>query len=216
MLQSGKAHWCLYLPGLCIHAVPVVPGSDEELHLQHPQTPLSFNFYHLVPPSSKEAPAVQQTPSQHPALRRSLSPEEPPLDQHPAFRGSSTPQLPIDDDPTLRLSCRPRFPSKQHRFQRPPIPNFSSKMPAIHSEASTPGTTQPTLQEIAKLTSAEKAFENTSTSVAASQMRNALNNLADTVKDPEEKKLFETEMDNFFALFRRYLNDKAKGNTLYD
>jgi len=22
-------------------------------------------------------------------------------------------------------------------------------------------------------------------------------------------------MDNFFALFRRYLNDKAKGNTLY-
>lgn len=27
--------------------------------------------------------------------------------------------------------------------------------------------------------------------------------------------LFETEMDNFFALFRRYLNDKAKGNQLY-
>ena len=47
-------------------------------------------------------------------------------------------------------------------------------------------------------------------------MRNALNNLADTVTDPEEKKLFETEMDNFFALFRRYLNDKAKGNTLWD
>lgn len=32
-------------------------------------------------------------------------------------------------------------------------------------------------------------FENTSTSVAASQMRNALNNLADTVKDPAEKKV---------------------------
>jgi UTP--glucose-1-phosphate uridylyltransferase len=27
--------------------------------------------------------------------------------------------------------------------------------------------------------------------------------------------LFETEMDNFFALFRRYLNDKAKGNAVY-
>jgi len=66
----------------------------------------------------------------------------------------------------------------------------------------------------AMLTSGKKAFENTSTSVAASQMRNALNNLADTVSDPEQKKLFETEMDNFFALFRRYLNDKAKGNTL--
>ncbi|KAI9053415.1 hypothetical protein LZ554_002373 [Drepanopeziza brunnea f. sp. 'monogermtubi'] len=63
-------------------------------------------------------------------------------------------------------------------------------------------------------TQSHMAFENTSTSVAASQMRNALNNLADTVTDPTEKKLFETEMDNFFALFRRYLNDKAKGNQL--
>ncbi|KAB8343106.1 hypothetical protein FH972_022699 [Carpinus fangiana] len=57
----------------------------------------------------------------------------------------------------------------------------------------------------------DQAFENTSTSVAASQMRNALNNLSDTVKDPQEKK---TEMDNFFALFRRYLNDRAKGNAI--
>ncbi|KAI4100960.1 MAG: hypothetical protein LQ339_005281 [Xanthoria mediterranea] len=59
-----------------------------------------------------------------------------------------------------------------------------------------------------------QAFENTSTSVAAGQMRNALNALTDTVKDPQEKERFETEMDNFFALFRRYLNDKAKGNAL--
>ncbi|KAI3535977.1 UTP-glucose-1-phosphate uridylyltransferase [Colletotrichum abscissum] len=58
------------------------------------------------------------------------------------------------------------------------------------------------------------AFENTSTSVAAAQMRNALTQLSETVTDPEQKKLFETEMDNFFALFRRYLNDKAKGNAV--
>lgn len=57
-------------------------------------------------------------------------------------------------------------------------------------------------------------FDNTATSVAAYQMRNALNKLADTVKDPKEKKKFETEMDNFFSLFRRYLQDKAKGTTL--
>jgi len=63
-------------------------------------------------------------------------------------------------------------------------------------------------------TQSHVAFENTSTSVAASQMRNALNNLTDSVKDPEERKRFETEMDNFFALFRRYLNDKAKGNVI--
>jgi ABC-type hemin transport system substrate-binding protein len=45
------------------------------------------------------------------------------------------------------------------------------------------------LQESAMLMNLNKAFENTSTSVAASQMRNALNNLSDTVKDPEQKKV---------------------------
>ena len=48
---------------------------------------------------------------------------------------------------------------------------------------------EPTLSELAKLISHDQAFENTSTSVAASQMRNALNNLADTVQDPQEKKV---------------------------
>jgi UTP--glucose-1-phosphate uridylyltransferase len=47
----------------------------------------------------------------------------------------------------------------------------------------------PKLPELAKLINDDKAFENTSTSVAASQMRNALNNLADTVTDPEQKKV---------------------------
>ena len=59
-----------------------------------------------------------------------------------------------------------------------------------------------------------QAFENTSTNIAASQMRNALNQLADTVTDSTEKKRFEAEMDNFFSLFTRYLNDRAKGNTI--
>lgn len=40
----------------------------------------------------------------------------------------------------------------------------------------------------------KQAFENTSTSVAASQMRNALNNLADTVTDAEDKKV-RTQQD---------------------
>ena len=45
-------------------------------------------------------------------------------------------------------------------------------------------------------------------------MRNALNKLVDSVTDASEKARFETEMDNFFALFRRYLNDKAKSNEI--
>jgi hypothetical protein len=52
-----------------------------------------------------------------------------------------------------------------------------------------PFVTGPSLPELAMLINDDKAFENTSTSVAASQMRNALNNLADTVTDPEEKKV---------------------------
>ena len=39
--------------------------------------------------------------------------------------------------------------------------------------------------------SSDQAFENTSTSVAASQMRNALNNLADTVTEPKDKQVCE-------------------------
>ena len=56
------------------------------------------------------------------------------------------------------------------------------------------------------------AFENASSNVAASQMRNALNVLVDSLPadlDASEKTRFENEMDSFFALFRRYLNDKA-------
>ena len=40
----------------------------------------------------------------------------------------------------------------------------------------------------------DQAFENTSTSVAASQMRNALNNLADTVKDPKDKQVCDERL----------------------
>jgi hypothetical protein len=40
-----------------------------------------------------------------------------------------------------------------------------------------------------ELTCQLKAFENTSTNVAAAQMRNALTQLSETVKDPEEKKV---------------------------
>lgn len=40
-----------------------------------------------------------------------------------------------------------------------------------------------------QLTRPPQAFENTSTNVAAAQMRNALTNLAETVEDPNDKKV---------------------------
>ncbi len=40
-----------------------------------------------------------------------------------------------------------------------------------------------------QITNHAQAFENTSTNVAAAQMRNALTNLAESVEDPKQKKV---------------------------
>ena len=59
----------------------------------------------------------------------------------------------------------------------------------MHSGPPPGGVEGPCLEGLAKLICYDKAFENTSTSVAASQMRNALNNLADSVTDSDEKRV---------------------------
>jgi len=77
-------------------------------------------------------------------------------------------------------------------------------------------------------------YDNTSSNLAATSMRNELNKLIDTAP-PSAKEVisfqssfflssthhadhyfqkFRIEMDNFFALFQRYLSDKAKGNEM--
>lgn len=48
---------------------------------------------------------------------------------------------------------------------------------------------QSTPMATAPLTDNEQAFENTSTNVAAAQMRNHLTHLAESVKDAEQKKV---------------------------
>ncbi|KAF4003233.1 UTP--glucose-1-phosphate uridylyltransferase family protein [Saccharomyces cerevisiae] len=59
------------------------------------------------------------------------------------------------------------------------------------------------------------AFESNTNSVAASQMRNALNKLADSSKlDDAARAKFENELDSFFTLFRRYLVEKSSRTTL--
>lgn len=59
---------------------------------------------------------------------------------------------------------------------------FSEQKQILDGTMESKPTTSPTL-------TAEQAFENTSTNVAASQMRNALNKLTDTVTNPDEKKV---------------------------
>lgn len=202
MDKSGRRLWCLYLPGICVHAVPVLPGRHEELHLGG--LPRDFHFYHLEPRSTVEEEERLQRfdlplslwPYDAFSKQESETPYSLYTDIHPALRQPYTPSprssLELSTLKTIILSRPPKLAwlsSKRHPLKRPPIPDFTGPdMPAMHSEASTPGVRSPRLGS--KLTNHDdKAFENTSTSVAASQMRNALNQLADTVKDPEEKKV---------------------------
>jgi len=180
-LKEQELPWCLYLPGYCIHA-SAFPGTEDELHFERDKIQLSVTFLRFQPPTSNEP-----SPGQHPAFRPS------PWQEFPAEQESAS-QRPS------RYSLLPRN-SLQHPTQLPVSPQQrplefkdspllqSFPLLTMHSSPPTPAPREPTLAEIAKLMSAAKAFENTSTSVAASQMRNALNNLADTVTDPEQKKV---------------------------
>ncbi|CAG8548397.1 9176_t:CDS:2 [Acaulospora morrowiae] len=63
-------------------------------------------------------------------------------------------------------------------------------------------------------TSSMRDFQQTSSSLAAKTMRVELNKLAHAIQDMKQRKAFENEMDNFFALFTRYLSEKSKGTKL--
>jgi hypothetical protein len=78
--------------------------------------------------------------------------------------------------------------STSHKSSAEQYPAFSP-VPELEESTDVPIMEADQSLHWCKLTSYSQAFENTSTSVAASQMRNALNNLADTVSDPEQKKV---------------------------
>ncbi|CCE62577.1 hypothetical protein TPHA_0C04270 [Tetrapisispora phaffii CBS 4417] len=64
-------------------------------------------------------------------------------------------------------------------------------------------------------TQSSYAFESSTSNVAASQMRNALNKLDDTMpNDNAASARFQNELDSFFTLFRRYLIEKNSKNKL--
>ncbi|ODQ50211.1 UTP-glucose-1-phosphate uridylyltransferase [Saitoella complicata NRRL Y-17804] len=65
-------------------------------------------------------------------------------------------------------------------------------------------------QRVHNKTQSAYAYDNKASSIAASAMRNELNKLAESCTDPKKRKIFELEMDNFFALFRRYLAHKSQ------
>ena len=64
------------------------------------------------------------------------------------------------------------------------------------------------------LTNYSQAFENTSTNVAAAQMRNALTNLGETVKDPEEKKVIFLSVRSGYHLQRSTNHEEHSSSRL--
>lgn len=209
--KTGRTH-CVYLPGICIHACPAFPGSDKDLHYQ----PRDFARGTLILPMQdldewETHPALR--PSRSATVPRSIArstlsslPTE--AWENPAFTtafleaASGTPQADLPYLSVPRMSSSPRPKSAAPGALSPTIPPKSPlrESPAVgypspkelkpaKNAAPLVVPDEPDLEFIAKLIKRDQAFENTSTSVAASQMRNALNNLADTVTDPTEKKV---------------------------
>ncbi|PKY49782.1 UTP--glucose-1-phosphate uridylyltransferase [Rhizophagus irregularis] len=57
-------------------------------------------------------------------------------------------------------------------------------------------------------------FHSATLGVAANTMKNELSRMAHTIQDMKSRRAFQNEMDNFFILFTRYLNEKSKGTKL--
>lgn len=148
--ETDMSRWCLYLPGICMHAVPAScrQGSGD-LHLELDPFPTALKFQSL---STHEA-VIQQ----HAGVGATCSPPIP--DRHPGRIASTA--------STIASSSSEDFREEQEENW------FTAEQE----------------ENWAWLTVIKKAFENTSTSVAASQMRNALTALADTVKDPQTKEV---------------------------
>jgi hypothetical protein len=70
---------------------------------------------------------------------------------------------------------------------------MDAMMVAADVDSDPPSNSHSGCNDVRLTINALQAFENTSTNIAAAQMRNALTNLAETVKDPEQKKASRTE-----------------------
>lgn len=198
---SGIKFWpCFDVPGDCnIHpafdhpAVSSGHGPSVEEFLEHPAatlrrgSPTFFGAFDLLPGFQCLSPPRQSLSPRNKASAGSLSP---PLIPIRSLGGSR-----IQYFERYQLLSQIGFPTPLPGTEIRSCPSSLTMAPqaaAMQPQAPTiPLATDPNLAELAKLMSADndKAFENTSTSVAASQMRNALNNLADTVEDPAQKKV---------------------------
>jgi len=199
----------LYLPGHGIHQAPASSGSGEGLCIPTGHKPganhalYSFIYYWI---RNSSAPGFLEI--EHPLLLalRDL-PDE--FDDCDASR-SQTVTNPTRDllsqhsqyTSSVGLRSTGGGPSKSFpNYKAPPSPQLSPILPKPSNFFSrgiaamknrtdaAKAVSEQKPQEKSVLMTNTKAFENASTSVAASQMRNALNNLADTVPEGDQKKV---------------------------
>lgn len=186
--MASSKPWTLYLPGICIHKESAITTKTTSASKgQAPGRQITLSTDKELARESLHLDAERKW--EKPFLFRpiSLPPERHPL-LHPQ---------PMQTSWTRRPST---FPDKD--LTLPPRHGHSvsdsSATLGAHSRLSVGSTavshssrnvTWNTAHLRHTSNNDQQAFENTSTSVAASQMRNALNNLADTVTDPEDKKV---------------------------
>jgi hypothetical protein len=65
-----RQRWCLYLPGICLHNVPAIPGSDDlHLHPENPLRPRTFDYFlykdYKGPPIRQDLSAFDSSPLPH-------------------------------------------------------------------------------------------------------------------------------------------------------
>lgn len=79
------------------------------------------------------------------------------------------------------------------------------------SELSPPPPAEPRLEKLPNSPRPSiQDFKSATTGVAAKAMRNELNKLSAAIEDPSYRKAFESEMQSFFLLFNRFLQEKAR------
>lgn len=180
----------LCLPGVCAGLVPSRMGDEISVQVTGPSSIVDLSYR-----ASERSPRHKK---QHPELEESEFAAE-----RNHFRRASFSRVPLQvwnnhQDSTnhhTSLAYSPAQELSRRRFSlhtttpelSPSFSFFASRMPA--DLPTPPNSAQHEQCQKNELICHDKAFENASTSVAASQMRNALNNLADTVTDPTEKKV---------------------------
>lgn len=139
---------------------------------------------------------------------------------------SSPISSPIFEDPSEELEegLQERRHKKKYHQPRPSLPRTLSAPDLFISTLTSSPTHSHDLRNsppMATLSASHRArgashfdFKTSTSGIATKAMKNELSHLVTSVQDLATRKAFDTEMQNFFLLFTRYLAEKAQSKGL--